>query len=120
MIRGGATARDSAPDDRDGGGDSVHHGHPDVHQHDLGTRLLHHRDGLDPVAGLTDEDQVGLGLHEHPDAGTEQRLVVDEADPDHVGIPTGSTVPTTHWFPSTPAELEPPARMARSRMPTRP
>ena len=43
------------------------------------------RDELDAVAAvarLAHEREVGLGVHQHPDAGAEQRLVVDQRDAD--------------------------------------
>ena len=41
--------------------------------------------GLLAVGGLARDDQVGLGLEDHPEPGADQRLVVDDEDPDLTG-----------------------------------
>ena len=41
-----------------------------------------------------------LARKHHPDAGAEQRLVIDEYDPDHAPSPIGSTARTTNCAPS--------------------
>ena len=39
-------------------------------------------DAVAPSPASPDELEVGLGVDQHPDAGAEQRLVVDERDAD--------------------------------------
>ena len=36
-----------------------------------------------PVAGLTGDHEVGLGLQDHPEAGADEHLVVDDEHADH-------------------------------------
>ena len=67
--------------------DSVHAGHPDVHQHHVGVQGRCHADAGRPVGGLADHLDVRLGLEDHPEAHAEQGLVIDEQDPDHAASP---------------------------------
>ena len=45
--------------------DAVEHGHPDVHQHDVGTCALAQLDAEPTVLGVTDDVDVGLGIEDH-------------------------------------------------------
>ena len=48
--------------------------HPHVDQHDVGRELDDAIDCLLPVAGLADDDDVGLVLEHEPHAAPEQRV----------------------------------------------
>ena len=61
-----------------GGGDPVHVGHPDVHQHDVGLQ----RGAavkLSSVGGLADDVDGGVGGQDHPQSGAHEGVVVDES-----------------------------------------
>ena len=47
------------------GFDAVHDGHPDVHQHDVGTGPLAQLHPEATVLGVTDDVDVGLGIEDH-------------------------------------------------------
>src|SRR5262249_42623482 len=92
LVQGGG-GEGQDPAGRGGGGDrggrldSVHAGHPHVHQHHVGVQGLRHADPGRPVGGLTGHLDVGLGVEDHPEAQAEQGLVIDEQDPDHPASP---------------------------------
>jgi hypothetical protein len=72
-------------EDPDGGGgqpagrlDSVHAGHPDVHEHHVGLGAAGHLDGLLPGAGLTDDGESGCRGKNPAQSGPDQRLVVGD------------------------------------------
>ena len=51
----------------------------------------------------------GLGVEDHPEAGADERLVVDEQDADHARASTGSSARSTKPPPSRgPASSVPP------------
>jgi hypothetical protein len=54
--------------DLTGGGQSVHVGHPYVHQHDVRLRVVGQRHDLLAVRGLADHLEIGGGVHEHTEA----------------------------------------------------
>ena len=66
------------PGDLPGRLDAVHPRHADVHQHHVGLQRPHLVEGLQAVPGLADDREVLLGLQDHPEAGAQQRLVVDQ------------------------------------------
>ena len=80
--------------------EAVHDRHPDVHEHDVRAGPGHHLEPLTSVSGLADDIDVGLRGEQHADAGAEQRLIVDEDDPDHAISPIGSEARTTNRPPS--------------------
>jgi peptidoglycan/LPS O-acetylase OafA/YrhL len=107
--------------------DPVHHGHPDVHEHDVGAGAAGQVDGLPAVEGLADDVDVRLGVEDQPEARPDQGLVVGEQHPDAHGV-TGSrsaAAGRTACTANPPsgdgcAVTVPPAAAARSRMPTMP
>ena len=56
----------------------VHPRHPDVHQHHIGLQRTYLIERLETVTGLADDRDVLLRLQNHPEAGAQQRLVVDQ------------------------------------------
>ena len=78
----GTSARLGCRHDALGRLDAVHHGHPDVHQDHVGPSGCRELDRRAAVTRLADDLEVGLGGDQHPDSRPEQRLVVDERDPD--------------------------------------
>lgn len=58
--------------------ESVGAGHPDIHQHDVGVVFAGQRNGFVAVGRLADHCHVRVGLDEHPESRTQQRLVVGE------------------------------------------
>ena len=81
-----------------GGGDAVHDRHAHVQADDVGARLLRDGDRLATVPGLADHlDPVGL-REQARDAAPDDRVVVDEQDPDHCHVYPGTargTVPAS-------------------------
>ena len=69
--------------------DAVELGHADVEQRDVGLESLAAEHRLVAVLGLGDDLDLRLGLQHHPQAGSHERLVVGEQDPDrrHVAPP---------------------------------
>ncbi len=63
-----------------GGLDTVHAGHDQVHQRDVGRVLGGELHGLLPAPGLGDHGYVRLGLQERPHALAHQRVVVYQQD----------------------------------------
>jgi hypothetical protein len=57
---------------------TVHPRHADVHQDHVGLQGPHLVERLEAVSGLADDREVLLGLQDHPEAGTQQGLVVDQ------------------------------------------
>jgi hypothetical protein len=55
----------------------------DVHEHDVGIRLRGAGDGLLAIRRLADDLDVRLGVEDQAKAGADERLVVDEQNPDH-------------------------------------
>lgn len=66
--------------DQPGGLDAVQLGHPDVHDHDIGTLGPGQPYRLPPVGGLPDDLHVRLCVDEEPERAPEQSLVVGEQD----------------------------------------
>lgn len=67
-----------APGDLACGLDAVDAWHPDVHKDDVGRELGGTSDCFSTVLGFADDVDVGLGLKDHPKAGSNQALVVGE------------------------------------------
>ncbi len=105
-----------AGDDQDAGGvgqfpqaaqglDAVHAGHLDVHQDDVGLELLGAGHALGAVAGLADHLDVVLDLQEGAQAAADHLVVVDEEDPDDLGVPflalgvSHRVPPSRSWCP---------------------
>ena len=86
-------------EDLGGRRETVHHRHPDVHQHDIRPGAGHEIDRLASVPRLADDIEVGLRREQHAHAGAEQRLIVDEDDSDHATSPIGSDARTTNCTP---------------------
>src|SRR5262249_33765612 len=84
-----------------GGGDAVDAGHRQVHEHDVDVEPGAALERLDRALGHADHlDVVAAGQH-RCDALADQRVVVDDQDPDPVGVGAhGSTLPAAL---STPA-----------------
>src|SRR5207302_5626640 len=101
----------------------VQAGHPHVHQDHVRAQPPDLLDRLQPVTRLARHLDVRLGLEDHPKAGSDQGLVVDDQDPDrHQGsAPSGSRACTPKPPPgSGPARSSPPKRATRSRIPISP
>ena len=74
-----------------GGRDAVELRHADVHQDDVGLVQVNSREHVAAVGGLADDVEVrGAGQHD-PQAGADQRVVVDEEDADRVVGTDGRT-----------------------------
>ena len=87
--------------------------------------VKHKCDRGDAVTRFARDIEVGLRLDEHSDAGTEQRLVIDQRDTDgaHASLTDRAGMCADRRnFPSSPASARrmPPASCARSRMPGMP
>src|ERR687894_390514 len=52
--------------------DSIHVGHADVHQDDVGSQLAHAVDRLPAVGSLADDLEPGLRVEEQPEAGAHE------------------------------------------------
>ena len=91
MVRISTRGEPSAAVIRPGGLDAVEVGHADVHQHDLGTQRPCCLDDLVAVPRLADHLQVGFGVHDDPEAGADQLLVIGDQDADgHGRVPFGA------------------------------
>src|SRR5262249_22777610 len=71
--RAGAARRETA-----GRLDTVHNGHTDVHEHDVGAQCQYPLDGLHAIGRLADDLDVWLGAQDHREPGPDQRLVVGD------------------------------------------
>jgi hypothetical protein len=63
--------------------ETVHLGHPDVHQHHVGRRTPAQVPGILPVSCLADDLDVSGRPEEHDEPRPHQLLVIDDSDPDH-------------------------------------
>jgi hypothetical protein len=105
-----------------GGLDAVQHGHLDIDQGDIRYVLCGERDALLPVGGLGDHLDVVLGLEQRAGARPDERLVVDQQNPDH-GVGPGSGMSARTVNPPSGRGSEdsrPPSALTRSRMPISP
>jgi NTE family protein len=100
--------------------DAVHPRHLDVDQRDVGQVVPGLPDAFLAVRGLRHDLDVVLGVEQRPETAADQRLVVDEQNPDH-GCATGSSA-CTRKPPSLrgAASSLPPSAVTRSRMPSSP
>jgi hypothetical protein len=112
------------------GGDAVQARHADVHQDDVGPQ------GAQPLDGFMAADALGHDVEpvrrgeDSRQAGTDDRLVVDERHPDHRVTPSatgtaslassGSVQVTSQPSGVGPAVSSPPSADARSRIPISP
>ena len=88
-----------------------------------GSRDRGEADRFVAVFGLADDAQVVFGAEDHPEAGPDERLVVDEQDAHgHDALAVSGKVACTPNPPPTrgPASTWPPCSAARSRIPIRP
>src|SRR6202020_2290943 len=58
--------------------DAVVAGHPDVHEHHVGTQRGAHGDGGGPVGGLADHLDVVFGVEHQAATHPDERMVVDQ------------------------------------------
>ena len=59
---------------------AVHLGHRHVHDDDVRVGLLDQRDGVEAVAGLAGDLQVGVVFENAPEPLADQRVIVDQDD----------------------------------------
>jgi hypothetical protein len=106
LRRGGAAPQ------RLGGGEPVHSGHADVHEHDVWMVLPDQPDCLGAVSRLGDHPQVG-GNAEHPAESEADDGIVVHDDDGHLGY--GSYIPTRQPPASVgPCSIPRPMSAARS------
>ena len=101
----------SAGDDSPCRLDAVDVGHADVHQDDVRPERARELNGLRAVLGLTHHLDPLPRVQDHPEAATDERLVVGEDDADaHVRSPSNGRVAKTRKPPSGrgPARSSPP------------
>lgn len=101
--------------------DAVHDGHLDVDESDVGQPLLGEREALLAVGGLGHHLDVVLEVEQRAEAAADERLVIDQQDPDHEAPFVGSSARTV----KPPAlrgsvRRRPPRAVTRSRMPSSP
>ena len=77
-----ADAASSGIGELGGGSETVHHRHPDIHQHHV-----HRMGGQQPqclraITGLEDHFHIRLGVDHQSEAGSDQLLVVHQGDSD--------------------------------------
>jgi hypothetical protein len=97
--------------------------HPDVHQDDVGSDTPDHIDGLATIHGLGDDRDVRLAHEDHPEAGSDEPLVIGQDDADrgaHAGC-MGSVARTMKPPPGRgPISRCPSWSETRSRIPASP
>ena len=76
------------------GGDPVHAGHPQVHQHHVGPAAQHRLDAGRAVVGLVHDLDVAGGAEDRAQVRADHRLVVHHDHPDHAAHTAGSAVGT--------------------------
>src|SRR5690606_27748040 len=106
-----------------GGFDAVEHRHPHVHDHHVRFEPPGEVDGGAAVAALADHFEVGLGVDDGGESGTDERLVVADQDANgsgHDGFPAGMLARTTKASARWSAANSPPRAWTRSRRPARP
>jgi hypothetical protein len=70
------------PPDGANGGDAVHHGHEQVHEHNVGLELVGQLEGFRTVLGFADDFQLLIEGKEHPQSLTDHTVVVGNYDAD--------------------------------------
>ena len=60
-------------------------GHPDVHEHHVGTQRGAHGDGGCAVGGLADHIDIGFGLEQQAESHPDEGMIVDQEHADHGG-----------------------------------
>ena len=102
--------------------EAAHLRHLDVHQDDVRSLATCGFDSLTTGARLSDNLEVVLGFEDHPQAGTDEGLVIGEQDADHdAPSPSGKRARTRYPPPGRgPASSSPLNRRMRSRMPMSP
>ena len=64
------------------GAQAVEAGHADIHQYDIGAASTDYVDCGPTIARLSDYPQVGFGIDDDPESGSQQRLIVCDDDSD--------------------------------------
>ena len=102
--------------------DAVAAGHPQIHEHDVGSQRARDRHGLGGRGGLAHHLDVGLRLKDAGQAGAHDGVVVHEKHPDHVRTSVLTVVPAPGalWTDSTPPICSTRLRMAPSPYPVGP
>ena len=93
-------------------------GHDDVEQDDVGLACAHLEDGVARVPGIADHLHVLLGLEQQPKTRANDRVVVDDDDPNHESGTSATRlvpVPRVDSMVSRPS-----SRARRSRIPASP
>src|SRR5580698_8640065 len=109
--------RRAAPGDLPGGLHAVHLRHAQVHEYDVGRKLVDQRDGRRPVRRGADELDALAEPDEHGQTVADGPLVIGDH---HAQGHAGALTTTDHPGPSGPAVNSPPSRLIRSRTPARP
>ena len=78
-------------DDLMRGLDSVHAGHAQIHQHDVGVLLATHPQRLQPGRRLPYDTDVGEVIEDGPEAAAYQSLIVNDQNTDRVRPPNDSS-----------------------------
>ena len=111
------------PRDAARGLQAVHSRHLDVHEHDVWSHRAGDGDRLLTVACFADHLDVVFGFEDHPEPGSDQRLIIDQHDPNAhaASLFNGKDACTRNPPPGRgPARRWPPWRAARSRIPINP
>ena len=108
--------------DPSGRGRTVENGHPQIHQHDVRTRLRDQLARLRAVGGLADHLDVGKQPEHGHESVAHDRLIIGNEHPDRIGIAHSSTsASTTKSSLRTPVFSRALGSSAnRSAMPSRP
>ena len=88
------------------GFETVHLGHANVHEEDVGSFEARQVDGLGAVGGLADDFDVGCRSQQHGEAAAHERLIVGDRDTDHAAAPYGRVAATRKPPPVTGAGFE--------------
>jgi hypothetical protein len=93
-----------------GGLDPAGARHAHVHDHDVRCQLADAADRLDPVRGLADDLDVGLVVEDAVEPAPEQRVIVDDHDPDRSGLAGGYLAVTRRSHPAVSMSPRSPSR----------
>src|ERR1019366_2437663 len=99
--------------------------HADIHNHYVRLQFPCHGHSFTPVAGFSDNREVGLGIHHHAQTRADQSVVVGQQDADRVHALTpkgmGNSAVTVAPFPGEDSTRNvPPSRFTRSSIPNIP